>query len=1230
MSIFNLSNRRERKAMKQAKSKMRIKLLDLTLMSILGGFASYSFAQDAQPQLVCGDTECSSNGQTVIKLVSKGETQSSDQTDQGLQAQRKVEITQEVAGRSYTTRVAMDVPGGGKIWATEDPQLAVPQLSVSAPGYAAFEGGKIVKPVSFNLSTNYSTFVQRYEVLIYRGNDSDLVTPLAKVDVKPAAIVQFSWDGAMSTQANLREGEDLQYIVRAYDAKGNYDETYPRQIQLLRQTEVDRLQNNLRANASGEFASLSADEIQARQLLAESFGQNQLRQQNIEIYGSRIRVRGEGLADGAQVSINGEAMPIDRERKFVAEYLMPVGKHSLVVETTTPGGESIRRDLNIDVTGRYMFAVALADITASDNSVGGAVVPVGLDDRYDEFLTEGRLAVYLKGKVKGKYLITAQADTREREIEELFSGFLDEDARDVFRRLDPDQYYPVYGDDSTTYRDVDTQGKLYVRVDWNQNQALWGNYQTGFTGTEFGQYTRSLYGAALSWRSRQATDIGEAKAVIKAFGSETQTAAGHSEFLGTGGSLYYLRHTDLLPGSQTVVLEVRDPRSTRVEARVTLREGVDYEIDDLQGRIILTRPLTQIARDNLPTITRDAPLDGFENRLLADYEYVPSGFSLDNTTTGFRGKGWLGDHFAVGGTYVDENRSGDDYSLRSVDLTLQAGRGTYLKVEQAESESTGVPIFFSDNGGLSFTQLNSIVGPRSGDATSVEARANFKELGWSSQEWSAGAWWRDVDGGFSLSRFDNGTSYTEQGAEVVGNFTDTLRMLLRYSDAERGADSFEQANLLLEWRIRENDSFTGELRHVSENVGGVSTSGDLLALRYSKRFGSSFDLYGIGQLTLDDDGGRYAENDAFTLGARYLARNQSSLAAEWTTGDRGDAARIEGEYRISPEHAVYAGYTYSTDTTAGSSFFNTRQANGLTLGQRWRISNQVNLYNESQFLKQRNENGIAHTFGMDFYPSEGWNLGFTLQTGELESATGTTDRDALSVSVGRTNRDTQWNSKLEYRRDTGAERRKQWVSTNRFFHKINSDWRVAFRFNYSDTDDNFNPLADAKFIEGNAGFAYRPVANDRWSLLGKVTYLYDLASLGQESLSNFDQRSTIYSMEGIYRLNDRWEFAGKLARREGEARLGRGAGVWFDNSADFAALQTRYDLVHKWDGLLEYRWLQVDGGDSSRKGWLVGVDREITDNFRVGVGYNFTDFADNLTVLDYDQKGWFLNLTGVY
>jgi hypothetical protein len=42
-------------------------------------------------------------------------------------------------------------------------------------------------------------------------------------------------------------------------------------------------------------------------------------------------------------------------------------------------------------------------------------------------------------------------------------------------------------------------------------------------------------------------------------------------------------------------------------------------------------------------------------------------------------------------------------------------------------------------------------------------------------------------------------------------------------------------------------------------------------------------------------------------------------------------------------------------------------------------------------------------------------------------------------------------------------------------------------------------------------------------------------------------------------------------------------------------------------------------------GFLVGVYRHINDNFKIGVGYNFTDFSDNLTDLSYSSYGWFIN-----
>ena len=1219
---------------------MKMKLLDYTLMGLLAGMALQAQAQEAtapapaSPQLDCTGDACTSDEGLLFKLrtrsydvpVTEGTNERSG--SQVLQPDRRVSIGLLEPGKAVVQgKFSLDLPNGGAIWATEDPALGQPELSVSAPGMVAFDGSTITQPVQFYLRSNYPDFAQRYELAIFRSSDVDLIAPIATVPMDVAAVSRVEWDGALPAGQRFRAGDELVYVLRAYDAEGRFDETQPRTLQLVRPEEAERGAQMLRDSTQRTLGtSLSTQQALDQSLVDSVFSSNGLRQQNIPIYGSRVRVQGRNLPEGQQLTINGESYPVDLERKFVAEYLVPVGQHAYKVEV----GDGYAGTLDVDVTGRYFFAVALADVTVSQNKVAGSSAAFANDVRYgDDVISDGRLAFYGKGKFKGKYLVTAQADTTERDIERLFDGFTQADPQDVFRRLDPDLYYPVYGDDSTTYRDVDTMGRFYVRVDWDKNQALWGNFFTGFTGTEYAQYVRSLYGAALNWRSRASNAWGDPGTELRAFASEAQTAPGHSQFIGTGGSLYYLRHTDILPGSDIVVLEVRDLTTGRAENRITLQRGTDYDIDELQGRLLLTRPLAQITRENIPTLTRDAPLDGFEQRLLVDYEWLPSNFNADEMTAGFRAKHWFGNHFGVGATYVDERRAGDNYTIVGGDVTLQAGKGTYVKAEYTATESYSSPVFFSDNGGFTFTQLNP-VGPREGEAKAVEARANFKELGWTQQDWSAGAWWREVGAGFSVNRADSGQAITETGAEVLGQFTPNLGVFARVTQAERGQESLNQAQVTAEWRINDTSTLSGELRRVEEERLSGTITGTLGALRYTHRFGTSLDIYGTAQFTLDDDGGQYASNDAFTLGGKYLFGNLSTVGAEVTTGDRGDAATVNAEYRLSPEHTVYGAYTFSTDSTEYDSLFSPNRQNGWTLGQRWRLSQQVNMFNESQYLKAPNESGLAHTFGMDFYPAQGWNMGFTLQSGELTNSTGgIVDRNAVSLSGGRTSPDTDWQSKLEWRKDSGVEQREQWVSTNRFTHKINESWRIAARFNYADTDDELNAAAGARFIEGNAGFAWRPWNSTRWGVFGRYTYLYDLSTLGQVGGASYDQKSQILSLEGVYKHDQHWEFAAKVAQRQGEVRFGRGTGAWADSATTFAAGQIRYELRTQWHGLAEYRWLDVEDG-GTRSGFLVGLDRDINQNFRLGVGYNFTDFSDDLTNFDYDHRGWFLNLVGTY
>lgn len=1133
-------------------------------------------------------------------------------------------------------RYSIPVPGGGVIWATEDPALGQPQMNVSAPSEVAFSEGRIAEPVRFYAYNNYPAFLRRAEILVFRAQDVDLVTPLARIDLPVGAVGEVEWDGALTTNAAIRAGEELVYIVRAWGDGEAFDETYPRRIRLVTPEEAAHRSSLARTEIERRFGeAFSVDEAMRRDRMDAAMGENALRLRNIPVYGSRIRIQGRNLPEGMTARINGRDHPIDLERRLAAEYLAPIGTHDFVVDMVGGGLEPATETLSVDVTGRYSFIVGIADLTLSQNNVSGSLETQPWDERFDDdFLVEGRLAFYLLEKFRGRYLLTAQADTQERELDDLFDGFWEADPQDVFRRLDPDLYYPVYGDDSTIRRDVDTQGRLYARLDWDQNQILFGNYETRFIGTELAQFSRSLYGAAAALRTPEATALGEPVGELRAFAASIQTAPGHVEFLGTGASLYFLRDTDILPGSEEVAIEVRDPTTGRVERRTYLLPGADYELDELQGRILLTRPLAPVTREGVTGLTTDTPLDGFLQVLVVDYEYVPDDFDPDSVGVGVRGRRWLGEHVALGGTYVEESRDGDDYSLVGVDLMLRAGRGAYLSLEHSRTENTGVPVYFSNDGGLSFNQTNAAIGAREGEATAVEGRLNLREMGYTRDEWALGAWWRSIDGGFSIARYDMGEPVEEYGAEIVGELGPTVSLYSRYSHAERGQEALTQAQITGEWRFSETASIGAEVRSVDETRLTGSAAGMLTALRYTQRVTPSLELYGQGQMVLDDDGGRYASNDAVTVGASWLYGEQSSLNAEATTGDRGNAARLLLEHRLNPDNTLYAGYTVSTDRTDYDPLFSTRADDGWVVGQRWRLSNRTNLYNERQYLRTNAERGLAHTVGLDFYPTQGWNAGLTYTQADLERAIGgglfdSLEREALSVSVGHTSPETQWLSKFEWRVDSGAEDRTQWITTNRLLHRINESLRLAVRINASETEDQLNPAAGARFFESNAGFAYRPWNSTEWALFGRHTYLYDISALSQvgDDVALYDQKTQVWSLEGVWNPDPRWEVAAHVAQRQGEVRFGRMEGDWADSGAFFAAGQVRLEIDADWHALAEYRHLSVEDG-GVRQGVLIGVDRDIGDHLRIGVGYNFTDFSDDLTDFDYDHEGLYLNVVG--
>jgi len=1128
------------------------------------------------------------------------------------------EQTEEVRVKvSDAVNRSIRLDDGGVIWVSKDPANLTPTLNITGPSRVQMEGGSFLNPMSFKLKTNYAYFIDSWELAVYNENDKDnAVTTFMGRDLSNGRTIK--WDGSIS-QGKLQAGDKLVYVLTVKDKAGRSDTTNEHSIALIG---ADRLIKDSVVNKSPNTSvhSISAE--------------NDLARQTIPVHGSRVRIFGRDLVSGSSLKINDTTVSI-REGKFVTEQLLPEGMHSFDIAVTDNKQQTYNQPLNVDVKGEYLFMVALADVTAGEGKVTGNLETLSDGDKHldGDIFVDGRLAFYLKGKIKGKYLVTAQMDTGTAEISELFDDIHKKDPRSLFRRLDPNKYYPVYGDDSTIIDDTDSQGKMFVRVDWDKSRALWGNYNTAMTGTELSTFNRSLYGAKLNHKSPATTKNGDHKTDVTVFASEAQSAFRHNQFLGTGGSLYYLKDSDIVKGSEKVWIEVRDQNgSERAIQKIVMEEGRDYEIDDFQGRIILHRPLLQIAQQSGPSLIKDTPLNGNQVYLMVDYEYAPKGFVADKASYGTRGKAWLGEHVAIGGTYAHENRDQGDYDLKGVDLTLKQAIGTYLKAEFAKtraSQSQGS--FLSSDGGLNFDTLSRSTSTANttdieGAAYSLEARANLQKL--IDKHGSIGAWYKNREAGFSTANLSMGVDTIDAGAEAIVEVSDKVTLstratLLDKKDQKKALTASVQGD----FKATDNITLGAELRYVEEDdqLTNKISKGALGAFKVGYDVNKDVNLYVIGQGTIKKNA-NYDNNNLVTIGTKARINKKLDVNAELSTGDRGDAATVGAKYQFSKDYNVYSNFTRSTDRTDNS-------RSTFTVGQKKAVSNQLKVYTEHQFTHEDKQSGVGHTFGLDYKVSKEVTANASVQVAKLDKKdSGLTDREAFSVGLNYIKEKTSASTKLEYRRDKGnginAEHTEQWVTTNRLNYRLNPSLRLQGKFNYSDTKDQRGNTKDASFTEAALGFALRPVDNDRLNVLGRLTYLYDLQPLSQGAKP--DEESLIASVESSYQLSQKWEVGGKIAHKKGQIRESRDAGTWRKNDATLAAARVRYHLTKKWDAMAEYHWMNSKESKDTKQGAMVSVDRHIGDNMKMGIGYNFTDFNDDLSDTTGTAKGWFVNLLGKY
>ncbi len=877
------------------------------------------------------------------------------------------------------------------------------------------------------------------------------------------------------------------------------------------------------------------------------------------------------------------------------------------------------------------FIVALGEGTVSNLNTSGNIKMMDKDDRYDDGVrVDGRLAFYLKGKVLGKYLVKACVDT-----ERLPGGRYR--TKDLFTNLDPDKYYPVYGDASTVnYEGVDTQDVAFVLIEWDESFAKWGSFNTEMP---FNIYERTLSGGIVNYVSVGETKFGDPWTMVKGFGAASRQKAAHDEFVGTGGSLYYLRHQDVIEGSEKLRIEVRDRVSKATLSSIPLAEEKDYEVDYDSGRILLRKPLNSVQQAYNSTIISNDLLMGERVYLIVDYEYLSEGLS-DNTWGG-RVSQQLGHHVRLGGAYVQEQKDGPNYEVYSGDATLKINEDTSINAFYGHSKETQLGSSTSYDGGLNFSdQQETFSNGKTGEGYSVNGRTKL---------------FKNTDVYLSYSNYDPYFSITnsisQQGTEkIVGMVYSRLTQYLALGFNHVTSRIKKQSTPLTELGARDVHVTTGiadyrrgkwDLRgeYQHQTVKHPQTDytyfgmlplkdNDFVAARVGYQLFKWFHPYVRGQATLQ---GR--TNNQGTVGADMVIWEKTRLNVAETIGNLGNSTLLGVTSKMTEGTDVYANLEVGNHIHLG-------KYARTTYGQSTSLSADSRVYVEEDYSSWQ-ENLVRGTvLGYEEKVSETFALGLTYERSNFERRRDpeVINRDAGSVALTYLNPDEFWfgtrgvkgYSKVELRNDRGTTDVRQWVTENDLLWRLTEGLSVTGRGNWGWTEDRSTKRNEAEFYEVGSGFSLRPIDWDRLNILGKYSYLTNLPPDSQiDFVERTESRRHVYAIEGVFDVLKWLQLVGKVAYRDMKEKVGYRS--WTHSDTYLYLGRVNFHLTRAWDLAAEYRTLRNKQIEDQKNGWLLEVDREIGRYIRLGVGYNFTDYDDDLRNEDkWDSKGWFVRVNGKY
>jgi uncharacterized repeat protein (TIGR01451 family) len=796
----------------------------------------------------------------------------------------------------------------------------------------------------------------------------------------------------------------------------------------------------------------------------------------------------------------------------------------------------LQAEANVRITpeSRPAILVGMAEL-----SFGKGIPEAALRNEQGTF--RGRTSFFFSGKVFGDNMLTLSYDS-QRPINRTAG-------HDRLFQLDPnDRVYPLFGDSSTRFEAAPSNSKLYARFDHKRSYAMFGDFETDMDAPLAG-YDRKLTGVKTHFENSSGD-------FITVTGARPDTAFARDVFAAGGVSLFQLSNTEILSGSETVKLEVRDRRNPEIIlSQETLTRSFDYNLDAANGTLWLLRYVS--------TFDRTLNL----TQIVVTYEHRASGLGSSVYTARAR-KNFKRLGLRVGlSAALQREANAPDFFLGGIDAEKTLPRGGSLQFAFATSRG----------------QLSGI--GNSSDSEDAKHDGNAFQLAltqplpfWDSivraRFQSASEGFMNPFGGTVTAGSRRGDVAVEMKPGKSSKFLfGVTSERNQTANVDNGRLTFSAA---LEQSLGERVKlhFGFDHRSFTDNLNNKETNSNLLTIGAEVRVTDKLQLSAKREQNLGDADPTYP--DQTTLGATY----QLSGRAKLFFTQRLASAPIVPIADFSANG--FAGSASRRETAFG---IETQLGNRTAITSRYQLENGINGADSFAVIGVQHRLPINKKLSVDV----GIERGFRVAGSEKSFNQGT-----LGLSW-QPNSDFRAFARYEYRDRNGANQLLAFGAAGRITEGITAMSR--FQMTRGSNAGMSNQTTD-----GMAALAIRPVKSDRMGVLFSYTHRSNSSENAgaTPTKDSFDSLST----DAYRQVTRNLEVYGHFALRRsanGDPQMP------FVSTVSFLA-QTRaqYQLTRRFDVAVESRMLMQPSSRTQRMTHAAEVGYWVLPDLRVGVGYNFT------------------------